>query len=44
MMQMPLMVFDIGAPAERVKEYDKGVVLEREYIPNIINYIEKFEA
>lgn len=27
-MEMPLVVFDIGAPAERVKEYEKGLVLE----------------
>ena len=39
MMQMPLMVFNIGAPAERVKAYDKGVVLEPDYIKNILNYI-----
>ena len=28
MMDMPLMVFDIGAPAERVREYDRGLILE----------------
>jgi len=44
MMQMPLMVFDIGAPAERVKDYDNGIVLTKEYISNIINYIAKFEV
>ncbi len=27
MMRLPLMVFDIGAPAERVKEYDKGYII-----------------
>ena len=26
-MNMPIAVFDIGAPAERVKEYDKGVII-----------------
>ena len=25
MMELPLMVFDLGAPAERVRKYDKGV-------------------
>ena len=38
MMEMPLMVFNIGAPAERVKEYANGVVLEKDYIENIIQY------
>jgi len=27
MMELPLMVFDLGAPAERVKKYDKGYIL-----------------
>ena len=44
MMGMPLMVFDIGAPAERVKEYDKGVVLGKEYCKNVIKYLEKFQG
>ncbi len=39
MMEMPLMVFNLGAPAERVKEYDNGVVLEKDYVENIIQYI-----
>lgn len=30
-MNMPVAVFDIGAPAERVKEYEKGII-----IPNIV--------
>jgi GT2 family glycosyltransferase len=28
MMQMPLMVFDLGAPAERVRTYEQGLILE----------------
>jgi len=28
MMHLPLMVFDLGAPAERVKNYDKGYIIE----------------
>ena len=39
MMDMPLMVFNLGAPAERVKEYVDGVVLEKDYVENIIQYI-----
>ncbi len=39
MMQLPLIVFDMGAPAERVNEYDKGVVIKPDYIENILNYI-----
>ena len=41
MMDMPLMVFNIGAPAERVKDYPKGVVLEKDYIESILEHIEK---
>ncbi|SFV54236.1 Glycosyltransferase [hydrothermal vent metagenome] len=39
MMNMPIMVFNIGAPAERVKEYKKGIVIEPDYINNIIKYL-----
>ena len=28
MMNLPLMVFDIGAPAERVKKYEKGYIIK----------------
>jgi len=28
-MQLPLMVFDLGAPAERVKHYDKGYIISK---------------
>ena len=44
MMDMPLMVFDIGAPAERVAHYDKGVVLTKEYVTNILKYISRLEV
>ncbi len=44
MMDMPLMVFDLGAPAERVKEYKKGMVLQKDYIENIINRVVEFDA
>ena len=39
MMDMPLMVFNLGAPAERVEEYAKGVVLDKDYIESIVKYI-----
>ena len=44
MMGMPLMVFDLGAPAERVKEYEKGMVLEKDYVENIINRVVELNA
>ena len=43
MMDMPLMVFDLGAPAERVKAYDKGVVLEQDYVENVIRYVSEIK-
>ncbi len=44
MMEMPLMVFDLGAPAERVKAYDKGIVLEKDYIQNILGTLEDYKS
>ena len=35
-MDMPLIVFNLGAPAERVKEYEKGYVLDRIDVDDII--------
>ena len=29
-MQLPLAVFDLGAPAERVRHYDKGIILQQQ--------------
>jgi len=43
MMEMPLMVFDLGAPPERVKKYDKGIVLEKDYVQNILKYLEHYQ-
>lgn len=44
-MDLPVAVFNLGAPAERAKLYDKGIILERqdsEYIiKTIYNYINK---
>jgi len=39
MMGMPLMVFNVGAPAERVREYSRGVVLDEDYIDNILEHM-----
>ena len=35
-MDLPLMVFDLGAPAERVREYEKGIVLNSINVDEII--------
>ena len=39
MMELPLMVFDLGAPASRVKEYSKGVVISKDYLQNTLAHI-----
>ncbi|RLA71961.1 MAG: hypothetical protein DRG30_07930 [Epsilonproteobacteria bacterium] len=44
MMDMPLMVFDLGAPAERVKKYDKGIVLEDHSIEKIISIVTQIQS
>ncbi len=44
MMDMPLMVFDVGAPALRVKEYNKGVVLSKDYLQNLIAHIASLQT
>jgi GT2 family glycosyltransferase len=36
-MDMPVAVFDLGAPAERVKNYSKGIILEKQDPEYIIN-------
>ena len=35
-MNMPLMVFNLGAPAQRVKEYEKGYVIDKIDVDEII--------
>ena len=42
MMKMPLMVFDLGAPAERVKDYEYGIVLKNNDVENIIHHVQSF--
>ncbi len=39
MMGMPVMVFDVGAPAERVATYDQGAVLKKPYVENILKHV-----
>lgn len=41
MMKMPLMVFDLGAPAERVRHYDKGLIIEEQNAQSVIETIMK---
>jgi len=41
MMELPLMVFDLGAPAERVKKYPKGIILNEISARAILNTIQK---
>jgi glycosyltransferase involved in cell wall biosynthesis len=41
-MDLPVAVFDIGAPAERVKSYNKGVILEKQDPEYIISAIYKY--
>ncbi len=36
MMHMPLMVFDLGAPAERVKNYEKGFIIKDISVEDVI--------
>jgi GT2 family glycosyltransferase len=40
MMKLPLMVFNIGAPAERVSQYDKGYVLDEMSADAIIKHLD----
>jgi GT2 family glycosyltransferase len=41
-MDLPVAVFDIGAPAERVKSYNKGVILEKQDPEYIVRTICKY--
>ena len=40
-MQMPVMCFDIGAPAERVKKYEKGIILPEISAGSVLDVAEK---
>lgn len=41
-MDMPIAVFDIGAPAERVKNYKKGLIISRVDIEELIQNLYQF--
>jgi GT2 family glycosyltransferase len=43
-MQMPLMVFDIGAPAERVKSYEKGYIIPHTDTETILQAVSLFQS
>ncbi|RUM74646.1 MAG: hypothetical protein DSZ12_05165 [Sulfurovum sp.] len=42
MMGLPLMVFNLGAPAERAKEYTKGYVLEEISVQAILDVLDTY--
>jgi glycosyltransferase involved in cell wall biosynthesis len=44
MMQMPLMVFDVGAPAERVKSYEKGYIVPHTDPETILQTVSLFQS
>lgn len=39
---MPIACFDLGAPAERVKDYEKGVIIPKMQAESALDTIEKF--
>jgi GT2 family glycosyltransferase len=41
MMELPLMVFDLGAPAERVKKYTKGIIINEISATAVLNTVQK---
>ncbi len=41
-MGMPIAAFDLGAPAERVKRYEKGLILEKREAPHVLEEIRRF--
>jgi len=41
MMEFPLMVFDLGAPAERVKKYTKGIIINEISATAVLNTVQK---
>jgi hypothetical protein len=42
MMEMPLMVFNLGAPAERVAHYDNGYIIDDVSVNAVLKTIVKF--
>jgi glycosyltransferase involved in cell wall biosynthesis len=43
-MQLPLMVFDLGAPAERVKHYEKGFIIPDISAEGVLKTVTKFRS
>lgn len=43
-MGMPIAAFDLGAPAERVKRYEKGLILEKREAADVLEEIQRFAA
>lgn len=43
MMEMPLMVFNLGAPAERVKNYSKGYVINDISADAVFETLKKYQ-
>ena len=41
MMELPLMVFDLGAPAERVKKYTKGIIINEISAVAVLDTVQK---
>jgi len=44
MMELPLMVFNLGAPAERVAHYDKGYIIDDVSAEGVLNTLKIFQA
>jgi GT2 family glycosyltransferase len=44
MMELPIMVFDLGAPAERVAHYEKGYIIEDVSAESVIDTLQLFQA
>ena len=44
MMELPLMVFNLGAPAERVAHYDKGYIIEDISVEGVLETIHTFRS
>ena len=44
MMEMPLMVFNLGAPAERVSHYDKGYVIDNISAQGVLDTIKTYQG
>jgi hypothetical protein len=41
MMELPLMVFNLGAPAERVSKYEKGYVIDEISAQSVLDSVKE---